>query len=38
MIDPDEFISANSARLALVINLSGGKDSTRMLGYVRALP
>ena len=36
MIDPEEFIATNSARLALVINLSGGKDITRMLGYVRA--
>ena len=36
MIDPEEFISANANRLALVVNLSGGKDSTRMLGYVRS--
>ncbi len=36
MIDLEEFIAANAACLALVVNLSGGKDSTRMLGYVRA--
>ena len=33
--DPERFILANKGRVALVINLSGGKDSTRMLGYLR---
>ncbi len=32
---PERFIVANKDRVALVINLSGSKDSTRMLGYLR---
>ena len=36
MKNSEEFIAANSARVGLVVNLSGGKDSTRMLGYVRS--
>jgi DNA sulfur modification protein DndC len=35
MTDPERFILSNKDRVALVINLSGGKDSTRMLGYLR---
>lgn len=37
MIDPQEFIAPSSGHAGLVINLSGGKDSTRMLGHVRSL-
>ena len=34
--DPVQFIEANSKRIALVVNDSGGKDSTRMLGFIRS--
>lgn len=35
MVEPAEFIADNSERIALITNVSGGKDSTRMLGYLR---
>src|SRR5579871_4075575 len=35
MTEPERFIAENRERVALVINLRGGKDSTRMLGYLR---
>jgi len=36
VVNPEQFIEANSERVALVINVSGGKDSTRTLGYLRS--
>lgn len=36
MIPVEQFISDNREQLALVVNVSGGKDSTRMLGLLRA--
>jgi DNA sulfur modification protein DndC len=36
VIEPEQIIEGNSQRIALVINLRGGKDSTRMLGYLRS--
>jgi DNA sulfur modification protein DndC len=35
MLIGEEFIEDNQQRIALVINVSGGKDSTRMLGFIR---
>ncbi len=31
----DDLVSASGASVALLLNLSGGKDSTRMLGFIR---
>jgi 3'-phosphoadenosine 5'-phosphosulfate sulfotransferase (PAPS reductase)/FAD synthetase len=36
VIEPEQIIEGNSQRIALVVNLRGGKDSTRMLGYLRS--
>ena len=36
MIDLEPFIYDNRDRIALVVSVSGGKDSTRMLGFLRA--
>ena len=36
MLNPEQFIEPNPERVALVISVSGGKDSTRMLGYLRS--
>jgi DNA sulfur modification protein DndC len=35
MTEQERFIAENRECVALVINISGGKDSTRMLGYLR---
>ena len=37
MTEAEGLIAAKATSIALVVNLSGGKDSTRMLGYVRSL-
>jgi len=36
MLTPQEFIAQYKEQAALIINVSGGKDSTRMLGYLRS--
>ena len=36
MLTPQEFIAQYREQAALVINVSGGKDSTRMLGFLRS--
>ena len=35
-LSPQEFIAQYREQAALVINVSGGKDSTRMLGFLRS--
>ena len=35
-VDPEQFIAADAERVALVINVSGDKDSIRMFGYLRS--
>jgi hypothetical protein len=32
----EQFIRDSSERVALIVNVSGGKDSTRMLGFIRS--
>jgi 3'-phosphoadenosine 5'-phosphosulfate sulfotransferase (PAPS reductase)/FAD synthetase len=36
MVVVEQFIRDSSERVALIVNVSGGKDSTRMLGFIHS--